>query len=137
MTKLKTCNIRIPIETVWANIPRQERTCTFCNDNVGNQFHVFFMCNNDRIVSNSPLDEFSISLNHFWINWSCKIWAIYFTSIKPIWFSKIYDRPTSLNIDSICKRILKVRSSTPNVMVYEELGRYPLEIRVPYSILYW
>ena len=52
MTKLRTCNLRIPIETGrWANIPRQERTCTFCNDNVGNEFHVFFMCNNDRIVN--------------------------------------------------------------------------------------
>jgi hypothetical protein len=29
-----------------------------------------------------------------------------------------------------CKRILKVRYSTPNFMVYGELGRYPLEIRV-------
>jgi hypothetical protein len=29
-----------------------------------------------------------------------------------------------------CKRILKVRSSTPNVMVHGELGRYPLKIRV-------
>ena len=29
-----------------------------------------------------------------------------------------------------CKRILKVRSSTPHVMVYGELGRYPLKIRV-------
>jgi hypothetical protein len=27
-----------------------------------------------------------------------------------------------------CKRILKVWSSTPNFMVYEELGRYPLEM---------
>ena len=26
-------------------------TCTFCNDIVGNEFHVFFMCNNDRIVN--------------------------------------------------------------------------------------
>ena len=43
MTKLRTCNLRIPIETGrWTNIPRQERTWTFCNDNVGNEFHVFF-----------------------------------------------------------------------------------------------
>ena len=52
MTKLRTCNLRIPIEIGrWANIPTQERTGTFCNDNVGNEFHVFFMCNNDRIVN--------------------------------------------------------------------------------------
>ena len=29
-----------------------------------------------------------------------------------------------------CKRILKVRNTTPNFIVYEELGRFPLEIRV-------
>jgi hypothetical protein len=29
-----------------------------------------------------------------------------------------------------CKRILKVRNTTPNVIVYGELGRFPLEIRV-------
>lgn len=31
---------------------------------------------------------------------------------------------------SFCKRILKVRSTTPNYMVYGELGRFPLEIKV-------
>lgn len=30
----------------------------------------------------------------------------------------------------ICKRILKVRNSTPNFMVYGELGRFPMEIIV-------
>ena len=29
-----------------------------------------------------------------------------------------------------CKRILKVRSTTPNYMVYGELGRFPLEITI-------
>jgi hypothetical protein len=29
-----------------------------------------------------------------------------------------------------CKRILNLRLTTPNYMVYGELGRYPLEIRV-------
>jgi hypothetical protein len=27
-----------------------------------------------------------------------------------------------------CKRILNSRSSTPNVMVYGEIGRFPVEI---------
>jgi hypothetical protein len=29
-----------------------------------------------------------------------------------------------------CKRILNLRLTTPNYMVYGELGRYPLDIRV-------
>ena len=29
-----------------------------------------------------------------------------------------------------CKRILTVRTTTPNFMVYGELGRFPLEIKV-------
>lgn len=37
-----------------------------------------------------------------------------------------------------CKRILNVRSSTPNVMVYGELGRFPLEIKVKLRMLsFW
>ena len=30
----------------------------------------------------------------------------------------------------LCKRILNVRLTMPNYIVYGELGRYPLEIRV-------
>ena len=37
-----------------------------------------------------------------------------------------------------CKNILKVRSSTPNYMVYGELGRYPMEVMVKCKIvLFW
>ena len=37
-----------------------------------------------------------------------------------------------------CKRILKIISSTPNCMVYEELGQYPLEIRVKIRMIsFW
>jgi hypothetical protein len=38
----------------------------------------------------------------------------------------------------ICKRILKVRNTTPNFIVYGELGRFPLEIRVKLRMIsYW
>jgi hypothetical protein len=37
-----------------------------------------------------------------------------------------------------CKRILKVRNTTPNFIVYGELGRFPLEIRVKLRMIsYW
>jgi hypothetical protein len=37
-----------------------------------------------------------------------------------------------------CKRILKVRNTTINVIVYVELGRFPLEIRVKLRMIsYW
>jgi hypothetical protein len=37
-----------------------------------------------------------------------------------------------------CKNILKVRSTTPNYMVYGELGRYPMEVVVKRKIvLFW
>ena len=37
-----------------------------------------------------------------------------------------------------CKNILKIRSSTPNYMVYGELGRFPMETIIKRKIvLYW
>ena len=37
-----------------------------------------------------------------------------------------------------CKRILQVRSTTPNYMVYGELGRFPLEITIKIRMaLFW
>jgi hypothetical protein len=37
-----------------------------------------------------------------------------------------------------CKRILKVRTTTPNFMVYGELGRFSLEIKVKMRMVsYW
>ena len=36
------------------------------------------------------------------------------------------------------KRVLKVRNTTPNFMVYGELGRFPLEVKIKVRmILYW
>jgi hypothetical protein len=44
MTKLRTCNLRIPIETGrWENIPRQERTCTFVMIMLAMNF-MYFLC---------------------------------------------------------------------------------------------
>jgi hypothetical protein len=38
----------------------------------------------------------------------------------------------------LCKLLLNLKTSTPNVMLYGELGRYPLNIRVKLNILsFW
>jgi hypothetical protein len=34
-----------------------------------------------------------------------------------------------------CKRVLSVRSSTPNLLVYAEMGRFPLELQTQIKII--
>ena len=47
ITKLRTSNVHLPIETGrWHNIPRHERICSFCDNSVGDEFHVLFVCDN-------------------------------------------------------------------------------------------
>ena len=47
MTKFRTCNNYLPIETGrWQNISRSDRLCTLCdNGDVGDEFHYLFICN--------------------------------------------------------------------------------------------
>ena len=52
------------------------------------------------------------------ITYSCEIWG--FENISDI-------EKVQLNF---CKRILKIRRSTPNFMVYGELGRFPLSVHI-------
>jgi hypothetical protein len=45
ITKLRTCNLKLPIEMGrWKNIPRENRTCHLCNEEIGNAFHYLFIC---------------------------------------------------------------------------------------------
>jgi hypothetical protein len=40
LCKLRTCNMKIPIETGrWVNIPQEKRICKFCSDGIGDEFH--------------------------------------------------------------------------------------------------
>ena len=64
--------------------------------------------------------------------------------VSPIltYSSEIWGFENKLNIERLhlqfCKKILKVRSSTPNFMVYGELGRYPLEINIKMKMIcFW
>jgi hypothetical protein len=43
LCKLRTCNMKIPIETGrWENIPKEKILCKFCNDGIGDEFHYLF-----------------------------------------------------------------------------------------------
>jgi hypothetical protein len=64
--------------------------------------------------------------------------------VEPIllYGSEIWDYENIKIIEQVhlqfCKRILKVRTTTPNFMVYGELGRFPLEIEVKMRMVsYW
>jgi hypothetical protein len=41
--RFSTRNHRLPVVTGrWQGIPSSERKCSFCNDDVGDEFHYFF-----------------------------------------------------------------------------------------------
>lgn len=45
ITKLRTCNLKFPIETGrWIGVPKEERLCNLCNASLGNEFHYIFCC---------------------------------------------------------------------------------------------
>ena len=59
-----------------------------------------------------------------------------------LYCSEIWGFECISNIEKIhlqfCKRVLAVRSSTPNFMVYGELGRFPSELQATIKIIcFW
>ena len=45
ITKLRTYNLKFPIETGrWIGVPKEERLCNLCNASLGNEFHYIFCC---------------------------------------------------------------------------------------------
>ena len=57
-----------------------------------------------------------------------------------LYCSEIWGFECIFNIEKIhlqfCKRVLSVRSSTPNFMVYGELGRFPLELQTKIKMIH-
>ena len=52
ITKIRTSNLRLPVETGrWHNIPREDRICSFCNENIGDEYHVLLLCKNVNTVN--------------------------------------------------------------------------------------
>ena len=50
ITKLRTSNLKLPIEVGrWYGIPKENRHYTLCLKNIGDEFQVFFQCENDVI----------------------------------------------------------------------------------------
>ncbi len=50
ITKLRTSNLKLPIEVGrWYGIPKENRHCTLCLKNIGDEFHVLFKCENDIV----------------------------------------------------------------------------------------
>ena len=51
LSKFRCSNMKFPIETGrWQNIARNNRICTFCRDNIGDEFHYLFICKHELIA---------------------------------------------------------------------------------------
>ena len=74
-------------------------------------------CRKHNLSIDCKLDIFDKAVKSI-ILYGCEVWG--FTNYKML--EKLHLR--------FCKHILKLRTSTPNCMIYGELGRYPLEINV-------
>lgn len=51
ITKLRCCNLKIPVETGrWVNIPREERICHLCHNDIGSEYHYIFECSFPNVI---------------------------------------------------------------------------------------
>ena len=51
ISKLRTSNLHLPIETGrWYSVAREDRICMLCNEHIGDEYHILFVCKNDAIV---------------------------------------------------------------------------------------
>jgi hypothetical protein len=65
ITKLRTCNLKLPIEMGrWKNIPRENRTCHLCNEEIGNAFHYLFICSFPHLLNLRKFCLFQITTQH-------------------------------------------------------------------------
>ena len=51
ITKLRCCRLKIPIETGrWVNIPREERICHLCHNDIESEYHYIFECSFPNVI---------------------------------------------------------------------------------------
>ena len=47
----RTSNLRLPIETGrWHNVPKEDRICNLCREQIGDEYHILFVCSNAKVV---------------------------------------------------------------------------------------
>ena len=50
LCKLRTSNMPLPVETGrWIGVRREDRLCPLCNNDVGDEYHYLFLCENPSI----------------------------------------------------------------------------------------
>lgn len=59
LCKFRTSNHKLPIEIGrWENIPLNERQCTLCNSDIGDEFHYLFKCNHFAAERNTYIKQY-------------------------------------------------------------------------------
>ena len=95
-------------------------------DQAQKALHFIYRCiRNENIPIDLQLKLFDSMIEPILL-YGCEVWG--YENLKTL-------EQTHLKF---CKRILKIRRTTPNFIVYGELGRFPLEIRVKQRMIsYW
>ena len=88
-------------------------------------FNILKICNTQSLNVESKLSVFDTYVSSL-LNYGCEVWG----------FHPAHD-VERVHLD-FCKRILRIKKSTSNFMIYSELGRVPLQICRKVAIIrYW
>ena len=87
LCKFRICNHRFPIETGrWERVPREDRTCTLCNNNqIGDEFHYLMECK-----------MFCVERKQYLGNYFCK-------NVNVLKFETLLNSHNTRKLRNICK----------------------------------